>query len=96
MKKLLFVGLITIFSACQDNTIQKKDIDYKGLADNLEATYNSAFSVALKSTPDNVYSDTYSYLKTNYFTGNLQLNACEPKGKINSAARISSVEEIDL
>ncbi len=96
MKRVFFIVLITIFSACQDNAVQKRETDYKEIAKNLEATFSGAFSVALKSSTDNVYSDTYSYLRANYFTGELDFNPNEIKGEMNKSARISSVNELDL
>jgi hypothetical protein len=96
MKKFLFVGLITIFSACQDSGIQKKQTDYKELATNLEITYTSAFTVALKSTPKNVYSDTYNHLKQNFFKGDFQFNPNELRALASSGSRITSAGDLDL
>ncbi|MFM8913461.1 MAG: hypothetical protein ACKOE6_11195, partial [Flammeovirgaceae bacterium] len=73
-----------------------QEIDYKEITKNLDVTFNGAFSLALKSSTDNVYSDTYSYLQANYFTGNLEFNPNEIKREMNKSARIGSVNELDL
>jgi len=96
MKKLLLIGLIIFLSACQENAVQKKQTDYDGLVTSLEATYKNTFAVALKSAPDNVYADTYSYLKQNYFKGDLQLDPNKLKALSSSGARISSASDLDL
>lgn len=96
MKKLVFVGLIMIFSACQDNTLQRKGFDYKGLTTSLEATYTNAFAIALKSKQGSVYSNTYNYLRQSYFKGDFQFNTNELTTVISTGSKISSASDLDL
>jgi hypothetical protein len=94
MKKILFVALLAFVSSCQKSEVEKKQTDYSSITANLEAMYNGAFAVALKSKPENVYSSTYKYLNQNYFTGDFKLSPIELKTLTN--ARISSAGDLDL
>jgi hypothetical protein len=94
MKKIMFLALLAFASSCQKSEIEKKQVDYSGITASLEAMYNGAFAVALKSKPENVYSSTYKYLNQNYFTGDFKLSPIELKTLTN--ARISSARELDL
>jgi hypothetical protein len=97
MKKIKSIVLLTfLLAACQENSVTKKEIDYHSVIANLEVAYNGAFSVALQSKPGHLYSNTYDYLKGNYFSGSYQFDPNEIKAKLNKTARISSADELDL
>lgn len=97
MKKIKALILLTLFlAACQEQTVNKNQTDFLGIVTSLETAYTEAFSIALRSNPDHLYSTTYDYLKENYFTGTYQFDPTGINAKLSKATRLGSADELDL
>lgn len=85
-----------MLAACQENTVSEKQVDFSNVVTSLESAYDNAFSVALASTPETVVSNTFNQLKDNYFKINIEIDPLEVQRQIESSARVTTSEDLDL
>lgn len=96
MKKLRFISLILLLAACQEGTVTENKVDFSKVATSLESVYQDAFSVALASKPENVFSNTFAQLKDNYFKINIDVDMLEVQKQIALAGRVKTSDDLDL